>query len=79
MARCWETRGCDEAMQATCPHAERADEQCPARCRFAECFLPQHRQTSDPLLVFDPDVDRRRAGREQCTFCEHFLLKGPRL
>jgi hypothetical protein len=79
MAKCWETRGCDEEMQATCPHAIDAAEKCPARCSFAACDRPTHDTTSDPALVFAPDIDRSAAIKEQCTFCGFFLTNGPRV
>ena len=78
MAGCWESRGCDAEMQATCPHALKPEFKCPARCGFAQCDLPQHERTSDPALVFDPVVDRTAAVKEVCTFCAHFLTRGPR-
>jgi len=77
MSRCWEVRGCDAEMQARCPHAESDEFRCPARCAFAHCDLPQHERTSDPALVFAPDIDRTAAIREECTFCAFFLTRGP--
>jgi hypothetical protein len=38
MAKCWEERGCDKAMQDGCVHAEKATEKCPSRCSFAQCY-----------------------------------------
>jgi hypothetical protein len=64
-------------MQATCPHAVDPAEQCPPRCAFAQCYLPQHETTSDPALVFQVDVDRRAAAKELCTYCTFFLGNGP--
>lgn len=78
MAKCWESRGCDDEMMSRCPHV-RPTEKCPARCTFAQCDRPSHVATSDPALVFDPWIDRNSAMKEQCTFCEFFLTNGPRL
>ncbi len=58
MAKCWETRGCDEEMQADCPHPNELQDRCPTKCAFAKCDRPQHEMTTDPELVFDPSVDR---------------------
>ncbi len=77
MAKCWETRPCDDEMASRCPHNE-APFKCPARCNFAECTLPTHQQTSDPALVFDPFIDRGAAVKESCTFCAFFLTHGPK-
>lgn len=78
MAKCWETRGCDDEMMSQCPH-NNPGEKCPARCNFAQCDRPSHRPTSDPAFIFDPWIDRRAAVKEQCTFCEFFLTNGPHM
>jgi hypothetical protein len=79
VADCWEQRGCDEAMQAECVHAEKPTDRCPARCNFAQCYRAAHVVTSDPALIFDGTVDRSAAIKEACSFCAYFLTKGPRL
>lgn len=76
---CWSNRGCDDEMQATCPHAIDPNEKCPVQCNFSRCTRPTHKRTSDPFLVFDPDVDRSAAQKEVCHSCEFFLTNGPRL
>ena len=78
MAKCWETRGCDDEMLSRCPHNDPA-EKCPSRCAFAHCDRVIHRASSDPALIFDPWVDRAAAIKEQCTFCEFFLANGPKV
>ena len=78
MAKCWESRGCDEDMMSHCPHNE-PGHLCPARCAFSACDRPTHRQTSDPALIFEPWVDRSAAMKENCTYCEFFLCNGPRI
>jgi hypothetical protein len=77
MAKCWEERGCDDAMQSGCVHAEKATEKCPSRCNFAQCYREVHVVTSDPALIFAPDIDRARAIKEGCEYCAHFLTHGP--
>jgi len=77
MAKCWELRGCDDAMQAECPHQDPSD-RCPAKCAFAQCDRPTHAVSSDPMLIFDPSVDRSAALREVCTYCTFFITNGPR-
>ena len=79
MARCWERRGCDEEMQADCPHASQPGDRCPSKCAYAQCDRPTHELTVDPELVFDPDVGRDAAIREQCLYCAFFLQHGPRV
>jgi len=79
MARCWEQRGCDEEMQADCPHPNELEDRCPTKCAFAQCDRPSHELTVDPALVFDSGVDRDVAIREECLYCAFFLRKGPRL
>ena len=64
MAKCWEQRGCDEAMQAECPHSVQFHDNCPTKCAFARCERPQHELTTDPALVLDPSVDRHAARRD---------------
>lgn len=78
MAKCWETRGCDQEMQDHCVHAEKATEKCPSRCAFATCYREVHEVTSDPALIFAPDIDRTGTIKEACTFCAFFLTHGPR-
>jgi hypothetical protein len=78
MAKCWERRGCDDEMMASCPHYN-PEEKCPSRCAFAACERPTNVASSDPALIFDPTVDRSVAVREQCTWCEFFLKNGPRV
>lgn len=75
---CWSERGCDEEMQAQCPHAIDPEEQCPLSCHFAACDRSTHRPTWDPALVFDVTVDRSAAAKEVCVRCEFFLRHGPR-
>lgn len=77
MAKCWERRGCDDEMMSRCPHNS-PGEMCGSRCVFAQCDRPTHEVTSDPMLIFDPWVDRAAAMKEQCTFCTFFLTNGPR-
>jgi hypothetical protein len=79
MPKCWEMRGCDEEMQAEFPHPNELKDQCPTKCAFAQCDRPQHELTTDPALIFDPDVDRSVAIRGVCTFCGFFLTHGPRI
>jgi hypothetical protein len=79
MPKCWEQRGCDEEMQSVCPHPNELDDRCPTKCAFAICDRPSRVQTSDPALIFSPDVDREAAIKEICFFCEFFLKNGPRL
>jgi hypothetical protein len=78
MAKCWESRPCDEDMQSRCPH-NNPGERCSSRCGFARCDRPSHQATSDPALIFDLTVDRAAAIKEQCTFCSFFLTNGPRI
>jgi len=79
MAKCWETRGCDEEMQAECPHPNELFDACPSKCAFAKCDRPTHELTTDPALIFDPTVDRSAAIKEECTYCAFFLRHGPRV
>jgi hypothetical protein len=76
---CWEERGCDEEMQAECPHPVAIGDWCPAKCAFAWCDRPNHAVTGDPDLMFSTEVDRRAAIKESCVTCEFFLKHGPRL
>jgi hypothetical protein len=76
---CWSTRGCDDEMQAECPHAIDPEEKCPAGCFYAQCGNDTRKVTGDPALVFDPSVDRSAAAKEPCLHCEFFLRHGPRL
>ncbi|MCX8007949.1 MAG: hypothetical protein N3B11_07580 [Coriobacteriia bacterium] len=79
MGGCWSARGCDDELQSRCAHASVATEKCPAECYYAKCPLPQHRVTSDPAMIFDPEVDRAAAMKDVCLSCEFFLRRGPRL
>jgi hypothetical protein len=80
MAKCWEERGCDAEMQADCPHPNELTDNCPTKCAFANtCQRPTHKVTSDPALLFDPDVDREATIKDTCMYCEFFLTRGPRL
>jgi len=79
MAKCWETRGCDEEMQAECPHSVDFMDNCPTKCAFATCDRPSYEMTTDPALIFDPTVDRDAAIKDGCKFCGFFLVNGPRI
>ena len=79
MAKCWETRGCDEDMQRECPHAVEILDNCPTKCAFAACDRPNHEVTIDAELVFSPDVDRSQAIKDECMYCAFFLKHGPRV
>lgn len=79
MPRCWEQRGCDEEMQADCPHPSQMKDNCPTKCAFAQCDRPQHELTTDPELVFSATVDRSAAIKDECNICGFFLTRGPRL
>lgn len=79
MAKCWEQRGCDEEMQSVCPHPVEIGDNCPTKCAFAACDLPQHELTTDAAVIFDPDVDRSQAVKDVCMFCGFYLTRGPRL
>ncbi len=78
MAKCWEQRGCDEEMQAECPHPTVLMDQCPTKCAFAGCDRATYELTVDPELIFDPSVDRSAAIKENCTYCAFFLKNAPR-
>lgn len=78
MAKCWETRGCDDEMQSRCPHNV-PGAPCPADCLNTMCDRPTH-HTVDPLdALMNPDVDRSAAIKEVCLFCEFFLTNGPKI
>jgi hypothetical protein len=79
MAKCWETRGCDEEMQANCPHEQEFHDNCPNKCAFAVCDRPSFTLTTEPELVFSPEVDRSAARKDGCMHCEFFLRNGPRI
>lgn len=79
MAKCWEERGCDEEMQAECPHPYPFEDRCPSKCAFSGCDRPSHELTIDPELIFSATVDRDAAIKENCMFCAFFLKNGPRL
>jgi len=78
MALCWELRGCDEEMQADCLHHTTIHDQCPTKCAFTNCQNPQRVLTTDPMLIFDPTVDRSAAIKEVCLHCAFFIKNGPR-
>jgi hypothetical protein len=79
MAKCWEQRGCDEEMQAECPHHAVYQDRCPTKCAFAACDRPTYELTIDPELIFSVDVDRMAAIKEGCQYCAFFLTNGPRI
>lgn len=79
MAKCWEQRGCDDEMQADCPHATEILDRCPAKCAFATCDRPNHQLTTDPELVFSIGPDRDAVIKDSCLYCEFFLVHGPKL
>ena len=80
MSICWEERGCDDEMAATCPHAFASEDGvCPAECNFTFCTRDQHHRATTIDLLLDPTVDRSAAVKENCRFCEFFLKNGPRL
>jgi hypothetical protein len=79
MAKCWEQRGCDEEMQAECPHSAVFKDRCPTKCAFAACDRAQHQLTTDPALIFSIEVDRETAIKDGCMHCEFFLKHGPRM
>lgn len=80
MTRCWEKRGCDETMSASCPHAvEGRYTPCVLDCQFAVCHNPQHVMATDLDLILDPTVDRRAAQKMGCRTCGFFLVHGPRM
>jgi hypothetical protein len=54
-------------------------DRCPSKCAFATCDRPTHALTSDPALVFSVEVDRGAAIKDVCTYCEFFIINGPRL
>jgi len=51
---------------------------CPTKCFFAACDRPTHELTTDPDLVFDPDIDRSQALKQSCLYCVFFLTNGPK-
>jgi hypothetical protein len=79
MPKCWEMRGCDEEMQRECPHPNELADRCPTKCAFAVCHRATYQLTVDPELLFDPNVDREAAIRDDCVLCAYFLTNGPRL
>jgi len=79
VARCWEQRGCDAAMQDDCPHAARPTMKCPASCMVGRCDRASRVATSDPALILDVTVDRAVAVMEACLYCEFFLRGAPRV
>ena len=79
MAKCWEQRGCDDEMQAECPHFFQFKDRCPAKCAFATCDRPTYELTTDPDLIFSDQVDRDATIKDGCMFCSFFLTNGPRV
>jgi hypothetical protein len=79
MSKCWEQRGCDEEMQAECPHVVEFFDNCPTKCAFATCDRPTYELTTDPSLIFSTDVDRSKAIKDGCSYCAFFLQHGPRV
>ncbi len=79
MAKCWEQRGCDDEMQADCPHSAQLKDNCPTKCAFSGCDRPTYELTIDPELIFSAEVDRRAAIKDNCMSCAFFLRHGPRL
>ena len=75
---CWRTRECAPDIQEVCRHAVTDYDMCPTKCNFAACQRATNKLTSDPALVFDPDVDRSQALKQSCLYCEYFLTHGPR-
>lgn len=78
MAKCWETRGCDEEMQSDCPHAAVIGDRCPTKCAFAACDRKTYELTTDPELIFSTEVDRDVVIKDGCIYCAFFLKNGPR-
>jgi len=67
-------------MASRCPFAiSSASGTCAASCYYANCDLKQRRFASDINILLDSTVDRSAAIKEPCTYCEFFLLNGPRL
>jgi hypothetical protein len=79
MAKCWESRGCDEEMQQECLHHTTFKDRCPSKCAFAGCARDSYELTVDPELVFSVEVDRDVVIKENCLYCAFFLKNGPRL
>ncbi len=79
MAKCWEQRGCDDEMQAECPHAVEFLDNCPTKCAFAKCCRPTWEMTIDPELVLSVEVDRSAAIKDECMYCAFFLKNAPRV
>ena len=78
MAVCWRIRPCSEEIQKECKHAVTDFDMCPSRCNFSFCQLETHEITGDPDLVFNPDIDRSQALKQNCLYCVFFLENGPR-
>jgi hypothetical protein len=79
VSKCWEERGCDSEMESTCVHAMDPTERCPSRCNFSRCDRASSETSSDPALIFDPEVERTAAIKELCLYCAFFLKNGPRV
>ena len=75
---CWRTRECAPEVQETCRHAVSDYDMCPTKCYFGVCQRPTQKVTSDPALVFAPDIDRTQALKQSCIYCEYFLKHGPK-
>jgi hypothetical protein len=78
MAKCWETRGCDDEMQSRCPHNVEGMP-CPADCLSTHCQRPTHETVDAMDALMNPDVDRAAAVKEACLFCRFFLENGPKI
>jgi hypothetical protein len=76
---CWEQRGCDEEMQAECPHSAVIEDNCPNKCAFAMCDRPTYRVTIDPAMIFSTDADRAAAIKDCCLTCQFFFEHGPKV
>jgi hypothetical protein len=67
-------------MAATCPHATSSEDgRCVTDCYYTICMKPQHKHAGNLDLLLDATIDRTAAIKEPCTYCEFFLLNGPKL
>lgn len=76
MAKCWESRGCDDEWMSRCPH-NLSDDICPSDCFNTYCDRPTHKVAEDFALLLNPDRDFDVAPKEVCHACEFFLTYGP--